>query len=88
VPEQSTGAQQATCSTCSAFLKLKNLYDKILPIFDSYGFRPPSAGVVARDLSAKIEAREILRNSCATIKSRRFIELAALYLADFLASSS
>jgi hypothetical protein len=44
----------------SAFLKLKNLYDKILPIFDSYGFRAPSAGVIARDLSEKIEA-EIVR---------------------------
>lgn len=39
----------------SAFRKLKNLYDKITPIFDDYGFRPPSAGVVARDLSEKIE---------------------------------
>ena|SRR5215831_5117242 len=39
----------------SAFLKLKNLYAKIVPIFDSYGFRPPSPGVIARDLSEKIE---------------------------------
>jgi len=39
----------------SAFLKLKNLYDKITPVFDEYGFRAPSAGVVARDLSEKIE---------------------------------
>lgn len=50
----------------SAFRKLKNLYDKILPIFDNYGFRPPSAGVVARDLSEKIEA-EIVRH-CATFE--------------------
>jgi len=50
----------------SAFRKLKNLYDKILPIFDAYGFRPPSAGVVARDLSEKIEA-EIVRH-CATFE--------------------
>jgi hypothetical protein len=48
----------------SAFRKLKNLYDKILPIFDSYGFRAPSAGVIARDLSEKIEA-EIVR-CCST----------------------
>ena len=39
----------------SAFLKLRNLYDKITPVFDEYGFRAPSAGVVARDLSEKIE---------------------------------
>jgi hypothetical protein len=50
----------------SAFRKLKNPYDKILPIFDNYGFRPPSAGVVARDLSEKIEA-EIVRH-CATFE--------------------
>lgn len=40
----------------SAFRKLKNLYAKIVPIFASYGFTPPSAGVIARDLSEKIEA--------------------------------
>jgi hypothetical protein len=39
----------------SAFLKLRNLYEKITPVFDEYGFRAPSAGVVARDLSEKIE---------------------------------
>jgi len=39
----------------SAFRKLKNLYAKIVPIFEDYGFKPPSAGVVARDLSEKIE---------------------------------
>ena len=39
----------------SAFLKLKNLYAKIVPIFEDYGFTPPSAGVIARDLSEKIE---------------------------------
>ncbi len=39
----------------SAFMKLKNLYDAIIPIFDNYGFKPPSAGVIARDLSEKIE---------------------------------
>ena len=39
----------------SAFRKLKNLYSKIVPVFESYGFTPPSAGVIARDLSEKIE---------------------------------
>ena len=42
----------------SAFLKLKNLYGKITPVFDEYGFRAPSAGVVARDLSEKISTAE------------------------------
>lgn len=40
----------------SAFTKLKNLYREILPIFQSYGFTAPSPGVIARDLSEKIEA--------------------------------
>ncbi len=39
----------------STFRKLKNLYAKITPHFDEYGFKPPSPGVVARDLSEKIE---------------------------------
>ena len=39
----------------SAFRKLDNLYEAIIPIFDDYGFKPPSAGVIARDLSEKIE---------------------------------
>jgi len=39
----------------SAFRKLKNLYSKVVPIFEDYGFTPPSAGVIARDLSEKIE---------------------------------
>jgi hypothetical protein len=39
----------------SAFTKLRNLYQRITPIFHEYGFTPPSAGVIARDLSEKIE---------------------------------
>src|SRR5437899_9504732 len=39
----------------SAFRKLKNLYTKIVPIFEDFGFTPPAAGVIARDLSEKIE---------------------------------
>lgn len=40
----------------SAFAKLKNLYKEITPIIERYGFTVPSAGVIARDLSEKIEA--------------------------------
>ncbi|XDD41699.1 hypothetical protein AB3N58_10295 [Leptospira sp. WS60.C2] len=40
----------------SAFMKLKNLYEAITPIYQEYGFKPPSAGVIARDLSEKIES--------------------------------
>jgi hypothetical protein len=39
----------------SAFRKLKNLYTKIVPIFEDFGFKPPAPGVIARDLSEKIE---------------------------------
>ena len=39
----------------SVFTKLRNLYREIEPIFVKYGFTAPSAGVVARDLSEKIE---------------------------------
>lgn len=39
----------------SAFRKLKNLYARIVPLFEDFGFTPPSAGVIARDLSEKIE---------------------------------
>lgn len=44
-----------TLAVNSAFRKLKNLYAKIQPIFEDFGFTPPSAGVIARDLSEKIE---------------------------------
>lgn len=40
----------------SAFRRLKKLYGEIVPAFERYGFTPPSAGVIARDLSEKIEA--------------------------------
>src|SRR5262245_57045595 len=39
----------------SVFAKLRNLYKEIEPVFVRYGFTAPSAGVVARDLSEKIE---------------------------------
>ena len=39
----------------SAFIRLQNLYEQITPIFQHFGFRPPSAGVIARDLSEQIE---------------------------------
>ena len=39
----------------SAFRKLKNLYARIVPVFVDFGFTPRSAGVIARDLSEKIE---------------------------------
>jgi hypothetical protein len=39
----------------SAFSRLKNLYKRITPAFEDYGFTPPSPGVLARDLSERIE---------------------------------
>jgi len=59
----------------SAFLKLKNLYDKITPVFDEYGFRAPSAGVVARDLSEKIET-SIIQHCRTFTRGLRHADLA------------
>jgi len=59
----------------SAFLKLKNLYDKITPVFDEYGFKAPSAGVVARDLSEKIEA-SIIQHCRTFTRGLRHADLA------------
>jgi hypothetical protein len=53
----------------SAFRKLKNLYERIVPVFDDYGFKPPSAGVVARDLSEKIETSIV--QHCNTFRRGR-----------------
>ena len=58
----------------SAFLKLKNLYDKITPIFDEYGFKAPSAGVVARDLSEKIET-SIIQHCRTFTRGLKFADL-------------
>jgi len=46
----------------SAFVRLADLYGRILPLFTQYGFRPPSAGVMARDLSEQIE-RSIIQHT-------------------------
>lgn len=58
----------------SAFRKLKNLYERILPQFVEFGFRPPSAGVVARDLSEKIEA-SIVQHCSTFLKGVRHADL-------------
>ena len=51
-----------TTAVQSVFRKLDKLYAEIVPRFQQYGFKPPSAGVVARDLSEKIE--ESIRQHC------------------------
>ena len=70
---QATGAGQPlsedeksglTVAVQSVFRKLDKLYEEIVPLFQHYGFKPPSAGVVARDLSEKIE--ESIRQHCKT----------------------
>ena len=53
-----------TVAVQSVFRKLDKLYEEIVPLFEHYGFKPPSAGVVARDLSEKIE--ESIRQHCKT----------------------
>ena len=40
----------------SVFSRVGKLYGQITPAFIDYGFKPPSPGVLARELSEKIEA--------------------------------
>lgn len=61
----------------SVFRKLKNLYDRVVPIFNSYGFEPQSAGVIARDFSEKVEA-EIIRHCSTFTKGARHCDLGRL----------
>jgi len=58
----------------SAFRKLKNLYEKITPVFDEYGFKAPSAGVIARDLSEKIET-SIIQHCRTFTRGLKFADL-------------
>jgi len=58
----------------SAFRKLKNLYAKVVPIFEDFGFTPPSAGVIARDLSEKIE-KAIIQHCESFTKGNRHSDL-------------
>jgi hypothetical protein len=59
----------------SAFTKLKNLYQEITPIIQRYGFTVPSAGVIARDLSEKIEA-SIVQHCSSFTKGDGYVDLA------------
>lgn len=63
-----------TLAIGSAFRKLKNLYAKIVPIFEDFGFTPPSAGVVARDLSEKIE-KSIVQHCPSFVKGAKHCDL-------------
>ena len=58
----------------SAFTKLKNLYQEITPIIQKYGFSVPSAGVVARDLSERIEA-SIVQHCSSFSKGEQYCDL-------------
>lgn len=73
-PLTSEEIEGITLAVKSAFLKLKNLYDKITPVFDEYGFKAPSAGVVARDLSEKIET-SIIQHCRTFTRGLKFADL-------------
>lgn len=73
-PLTSEEVEGITLAVKSAFLKLKNLYDKITPVFDEYGFKAPSAGVVARDLSEKIET-SIIQHCRTFTRGLKFADL-------------
>ncbi len=53
-----TGEEQAAIvlAVQAAFSKLRHLYHKIQPIFESLGFAAPSPGVIAQNLSETIAA--------------------------------
>jgi hypothetical protein len=59
----------------SAFTKLKNLYQAITPIIQKYGFTVPSAGVIARDLSERIET-SIVQHCASFSKGHAHSDLA------------
>jgi hypothetical protein len=58
----------------SAFTKLKNLYQEIAPTIQRYGSTVPSAGVIARDLSEKIEIA-IAQHPCSFTKGEKHCDL-------------
>jgi hypothetical protein len=58
----------------SAFSRLRNLYTKIEPIFSDYGFTPPSPGVLARDLSERIE-KSIVQHCASFTRGQKYSDL-------------
>jgi len=58
----------------SAFSRLKNLYRKITPVFTDYGFAPPSPGVMARDLSERIE-KSIVQHCESFSRGEKYCDL-------------
>lgn len=54
---EKTGIVMAAQST---FRRLTNLYAEVAPVYQTFGFTPPSAGVLARDLSEQIERAIVL----------------------------
>lgn len=58
----------------SAFSRLRNLHKQIAPVFLEYGFTPPSAGVMARELSEKIE-KSIVQHCESFTRGIKFCDL-------------
>jgi hypothetical protein len=59
----------------SVFLRLRNAYAEIQPIFQKYGLKAQSPGLVARDLSEQCEIA--IRQHCATFsEGRNYCDLA------------
>ena len=54
----------------SAELQRVGPFLRIVPVFEDFGFTPPSAGVIARDLSEKIE-KAIIQHCESFTKGRR-----------------
>ena len=62
IPLTSSEQRGVVVAAQSAFFELASLYEELLPIFNRYGFKPQSAGVVSRDVSEQTEQQIILHS--------------------------
>ena len=58
----------------SAFTKLRNLYKQTAPIIEELGFTLPSAGLLARDLSERID-KSIVQHSESFSRGQKHCDL-------------
>jgi hypothetical protein len=59
----------------STFDRLRNVYLRIAPLFAEAGFKPPSPGALARDISEKIQT-EVVSHCPSFSRGPKFVDLA------------
>jgi hypothetical protein len=67
-PLTNTEREDILTAVQSVFRKVKKLHAKVAPIYAEYGFKPPSAGVNARDISERIETS--IAQHCESFEKR------------------